>query len=420
MAPAVRTESFAEETPLEPANPIGPSLLDGRRNGRCRKRLLHLLDNIFSLVVISPLVVAHWRGTWGWMDLNGPHFPAWLCFVLGATLHTTFAFLREPLNTALALGRDAPKSRWRSIQQWLINRMYTYAFSMGCLMHWRGGWMVMESYFALHLLPALSVSAICLVGLVLSKSVRNLLAPPFIILTDRKEAMFSFPTRFRMKVNILNNIYAALIISPLVICYWRGIWNLMDKLLFPEDEVLRMITLIGFGNGGHLLFLLLQTKLQRWFDVDKHPVVFYISSRVYTFIYGAVCVSTWRGGWILIDRYSPPSLMFFIEASLVALLLLGSLRSFCNVAGAPFINDLPDGYFAIPTYFKSKSHHIRERPGSGVPVKASSPIRSETSRFGINDTDVASNTAENHLLWSQGHCSADVSGVKALKVRVGR
>ncbi|XP_052899419.1 uncharacterized protein LOC128305841 [Anopheles moucheti] len=365
MSPAMQSESVAEETPLEPTTEQ-PSAMDHRRN-RCRKRLLHLGDSLFSLFVITPLVVAHWRGTWGWMDLNGSHFPAWLCFVLGFTLHTTFALLREPLNAALALARNAPKNRWKTVKQWLVSRMYTYAFSMACLMHWRGGWNVMELYFAFNLLPALSISALCLVGLVWAKSVRNLLAPPFIILTDRKEALFNFPTRFRMKGNddpkvpdIVNNIYAALVIGPLVICFWRGTWNLMDRLLFPQNEELRMIALLVAGFGGHLLFMLLQTKLQRWLDVEERPVSFYLLSRIYTYVYGSMCVATWRGGWIMIDRYSPPSLVFFIEASIVALLLLGSVQSFCNVAGAPFVNDSPDGYFDVTTYFKSKSNLVLE------------------------------------------------------------
>lgn len=154
--------------------------------------------------------------------------------------------------------------------------------------------------------------------------------------------------------DIVNNIYAALVIGPLVICHWRGTWNLLDMLLFPHDELWRMFTLLGVGFGGHLLFMLLQANLQRWLDVEEHPVAFYVWSRLYTYVYGVVCVCTWRGGWILIDRYSPPSLVFFVEASLVALLLLGSVQSFCNVAGAPFVNDSPKGYFDVPTYFKSK------------------------------------------------------------------
>ncbi|XP_049549281.1 uncharacterized protein LOC125960119 [Anopheles darlingi] len=135
------------------------------------------------------------------MDLYRDHFPAWLCFVLGATLHTTFALLREPLNASLVLARNAPRSRSRTLKRWLMERVYTYVFSMSCLMHWRGGWEVMVLYIDFQLWPALAISAICLAGLVALKSVRNLLAPPFIILTDRKEAMFSFPTRFRMKVS---------------------------------------------------------------------------------------------------------------------------------------------------------------------------------------------------------------------------
>uniref|UniRef100_A0A182IXR9 Uncharacterized protein n=1 Tax=Anopheles atroparvus TaxID=41427 RepID=A0A182IXR9_ANOAO len=205
----ISSQESEERSPLdEQPNPFEP-VPDGRSipaSGRCRKRLLHLGDTLVSLFVITPLAVAHWRGTWGYMDLHRSHFPGWLCFVLGATLHTTFALLREPLNAGLALAQGAPPTRIGTVKRWLLNRMYTYAFSMGCLMHWRGGWEVMVSYFAFNPWPALTVSAICLVGLILLKSVRNLLAPPFIILTDRKEAMFSFPTRFRMKVNICSTI----------------------------------------------------------------------------------------------------------------------------------------------------------------------------------------------------------------------
>uniref|UniRef100_A0A182J1Q0 Uncharacterized protein n=1 Tax=Anopheles atroparvus TaxID=41427 RepID=A0A182J1Q0_ANOAO len=125
----------------------------------------------------------------------------------------------------------------------------------------------------------------------------------------------------------VNNLYAALVISPLVIGYWRGTWNLMDTLLFPNNELCRMVVLLAFGLGGHLLFMLLQNKLRHWLDVYEHPVAFYLWSRVYTYVYGAMCVSTWRGGWILIDHYSPPSLVFFVEASLVTLLVLASLHT---------------------------------------------------------------------------------------------
>ncbi|ETN58915.1 fuseless [Anopheles darlingi] len=159
---------------------------------------------------------------------------------------------------------------------------------------------------------------------------------------------------------LLNNIYAALVIGPLVVGFWRGTWNLMDELLFPHDELWRMAALMLFGNGGHLLFMLLQEKITGWLDVYEHPVAFYCWSRLYTYVYGTMCVATWRGGWILIDHYAPPNLLFFIEASIVVLLVLGSVNSFCNVAGAPFVNDSPSGYFSVPTYFKAKGSDVRD------------------------------------------------------------
>ncbi|XP_050089561.1 uncharacterized protein LOC126573456 isoform X2 [Anopheles aquasalis] len=174
-------------------------------------------------------------------------------------------------------------------------------------------------------------------------------------LTGSKKARHSLDNGEPKVSELLNNIYAALVIGPLVIGFWRGTWNLMDELLFPHDELWRMVVLMVFGNGGHLLFMLLQDKLTEWLDVHEHPVAFYCWSRLYTYVYGAMCVATWRGGWILIDHFTtPPDLLFFIEASIVVLLVLGTVNSFCNVAGAPFVNDSPSGYFNVPTYFKAK------------------------------------------------------------------
>ncbi|XP_058060505.1 uncharacterized protein LOC131211153 isoform X2 [Anopheles bellator] len=153
---------------------------------------------------------------------------------------------------------------------------------------------------------------------------------------------------------LLNNLYAALVISPLVIGYWRGTWNLYDTLLFPDDELWRMAALLTFGLGGNVLFLLLQSRLSRWIDIDERPVAFYCWSRLYTCLFGAISVATWRGSWIVIDHYAPPTLMFFGSTTLLAILVLASVHSFCNITGAPFVNDSPRDYFTIPTYFKTK------------------------------------------------------------------
>lgn len=49
--------------------------------------------------------------------------------------------------------------------------------------------------------PAIFVAVICLVLLIVMRSVRNLIAPPIVIVTDQKEFAFDFPTRFRVDVS---------------------------------------------------------------------------------------------------------------------------------------------------------------------------------------------------------------------------
>lgn len=46
---------------------------------------------------------------------------------------------------------------------------------------------------------------LCFVCLSLLKCVRNLLAPPTVILNDSKDILFRFPTRFRIKVSAIHN-----------------------------------------------------------------------------------------------------------------------------------------------------------------------------------------------------------------------
>lgn len=111
---------------------------------RCTKRLLNAGDTLLSLLVISPLVVTHWRGTWVFMDHHSEHFPGWNCFIFGGILHTTFALLREPLNAEFATSSNGNKSTARTIKRCIVSKLYTYIFSLGCNMHWRGGWAVME------------------------------------------------------------------------------------------------------------------------------------------------------------------------------------------------------------------------------------------------------------------------------------
>lgn len=102
---------------------------------KAKKRFLNASDSIFSLFLVAPLVISHWRGTWNLLDYYGNVLPPLNCIIFGATIHTTFAILREPLRNLKS--KECIKTK---IKICLIKILYTYLFSLGCIMHWRGSW----------------------------------------------------------------------------------------------------------------------------------------------------------------------------------------------------------------------------------------------------------------------------------------
>lgn len=115
-----------------------------RPASRTVKRILHVIDTLVALLIVAPLVVLHWRGTWTFMDNHPEYFPPWNSFLFGGMLHTIFVLVREYLHTEFSVSSDGKKSLFRTIYRHISTKLYTYMFSIGSIMHWRGGWAVLE------------------------------------------------------------------------------------------------------------------------------------------------------------------------------------------------------------------------------------------------------------------------------------
>lgn len=57
-------------------------------------------------------------------------------------------------------------------------------------------------------IPATIMLIISGTALACLKSVRNIIAPPVVIVTDCKEISFAFPTRFKSKVSLYNRFFS--------------------------------------------------------------------------------------------------------------------------------------------------------------------------------------------------------------------
>ncbi|GAB0100114.1 uncharacterized protein DMENIID0001_161060 [Sergentomyia squamirostris] len=300
------------------------------------KRLLHVSDTIVSLVIITPLAVAHWRGTWSFMDYHEDIFPPWHCFLLGSVLHTAFALLRESLHDEFSSNRGT-KSWCRTIKNFIISKIYTYIFSVACILQWRGGWAVLDLHLGHSSNTAIIVTVVTFVILVGIRCVRNTLAPPFVIIMDYRDSAFIFPTRFRIEgvhkpgLYVLDCAFSVLCVGTLVVFVWRGVWLLMDIFLSPNDPELSAFLSLGIGYGIVALIFIIQ-PLMRWTCERLDGIWRLIATDIFLTLSFIGTVNMWRGVWSTIDLYFLPdsqllSIWITHGISLILLALLNCSNS---------------------------------------------------------------------------------------------
>lgn len=156
-------------------------------------------------------------------------------------------------------------------------------------------------------------------------------------------------------LTFLDIIFSSIIIAPLTIAYWRGTWNLMGYILFPHDVFWSAQASNAVGIIGHFVFTIYQGKFSKSFHPDKHRITFLIFSRLYTMVYGIVCVNHWRGGWMLMDQYVPLVIPILASITIISAVLLAFCKGLRNISSSPFAitTDHSKDYFVVPTMFKA-------------------------------------------------------------------
>lgn len=155
----------------------------------------------------------------------------------------------------------------------------------------------------------------------------------------------------------LDVMFSSVIAAPVVIAYWRGTWNLMSLVLFPSPnhQLMSAISSMLIGTIGHFVFYYYQGKFSKSFHPDKHRITYMIFSRMYTAVYGIVCVNGWRGGWTLMDLYVSKTVPIYFSILMICCVLLAFCKCLRNISASPFAisTDHSKDYFTVPTMFKS-------------------------------------------------------------------
>lgn len=113
---------------------------------RCTKRLLHLSDIIVSSTIITPLVIAYWFGTWGFIDNHPEYFPIITTLLFGAFLHLLLVLTRYHVHDQIKRPEHKDKTLTRSIWSFLFTKFYIYVFSIACILVWRAIWAISGEY----------------------------------------------------------------------------------------------------------------------------------------------------------------------------------------------------------------------------------------------------------------------------------
>lgn len=155
-------------------------------------------------------------------------------------------------------------------------------------------------------------------------------------------------------LSVLDTLLSSIVIGPAVIAYWRGTWCLIDIYIFPDNTENTIISSCVIGLVGHLVFTISQNYLKNNFHPEKHRLLYYTVSRLYSYVYGIACVNLWRGAWKALDHYTGTEILTVVIPTVVSAVALAGMRTFRNVSAAPFavVIDICQGYFEVPTMFR--------------------------------------------------------------------
>jgi hypothetical protein len=116
---------------------------------------------------------------------------------------------------------------------------------------------------------------------------------------------------------LLDSVFSVTVIGTLVIFEWRGIWVLLDLLLFPEHPSMNITICIVFGYGICFIVDTLQNRtvaLSAHLDSKKLWLLRLAFEDVYLFMAKLGVIALWHGLWVfcesvVTDREGPNELV---------------------------------------------------------------------------------------------------------------
>ncbi|CAH1261384.1 Hypp2330 [Branchiostoma lanceolatum] len=159
-------------------------------------------------------------------------------------------------------------------------------------------------------------------------------------------------------LHTVNNFaVVGLLITPMVVSYWRGTWGLMDRYLLPREPVYSPWVSVGIGVPLLLMLNLLQSPLRRLAGRTDSCVVQHVCHVLYVYVHGFANVNHWRGVWKLLDVYTGINATSVVVCAVLAVVVKAVMRTLYNTLAPPILvaTDFSSDPFTITTRFRTDS-----------------------------------------------------------------
>lgn len=323
----------------------------GYSAGRCSAGLLAAADFLWSAVVVAPLVVTYWRGSWDLLrDTVYPPSPAsqteggerqlsgLLCYLVGLSVRVVLDLSKFHARESLAA-----RSKWvRVAASWV----FTAVYALAGVAFWRGVWFLMRLDIGVGWVQLVVVLVGSLAVLLATGVPRSLISTPLALSLDRLDTTFHNGTFFRKTPAagwwfLIDVIFTNLVIRQLVVFCWWSLWSLENQVLTPKHlgeagPYLAVDSLLA-GYAGALLSVLLDRLTSRITANSPKLWLGRILTTLTTLLAFWSSVNVWRGVWSMLDRYFLPGIN--MEENYVVGHLLGLTLLSLSLAANTISND---------------------------------------------------------------------------------
>lgn len=261
------------------------------------------LGNLLISDFLAVPVVAFWYSTWSLQDRY--LFPDYLTFSSGLSLTIGVVGLSVTALTQFSLTKHLKDKGCLAF--FLISRLIALFWAIFGVCHWRGMWNILDIYAGSVYPEILLTGGLLLLGL--CRSIRNILATPFVVGFDGHRKQFFCQTMICNKVTHrhfpygLDVFLSISIIGSLIVVFWRDAWMVIDKHLFPEDKTKTIlfsavifISIQILAEIFQILFRMMSDRFTKW-----HYIIRLLIQDVYFIVVGIGNVACWRATWKTID-----------------------------------------------------------------------------------------------------------------------